>query len=189
MKTIVVASGNAGKLAEIRAILTGYEVLSPKELNIEFDVEETGETFYDNALLKAKALYELCKIPTLADDSGLCVDALGGAPGVYSARYSGGNDSDNIDKLFRELDGKADRRAHFTCCIVYYDGKKILDAVGETFGHITTERAGTGGFGYDPVFYSDDLDKTFGEASEDEKNSVSHRARALSGMVKKLTEK
>lgn len=189
MKTIVVASGNAGKLAEFRKILKDYKVISPKDLNVDFDVEETGETFYDNALIKAKALYELCKMPTLADDSGLCVDALDGAPGVFSARYSGGKDSDNIKKLLGELDGKADRSAHFTCCIVYYDGENILESVGKTYGHITPELHGSGGFGYDPVFYSDDLCKTFGEASEDEKNAVSHRARALLGMVEKLSNR
>lgn len=186
MKQIVIASCNAGKLAEFRAMLRGYTVLSPKDLNIEFDVEETGETFYDNALLKARALYDICKLPTLADDSGLCVDALDGAPGVYSARYSGGSDSDNINKLLRELDGKPSRKAHFTCCIVYYDGTKALKSVGETHGYITEKISGNGGFGYDPVFYSDDLKKTFGEATEQEKNGVSHRARALDGMVKLL---
>ena len=188
MKTIVLASGNAGKLAEFRAMLNDFDVLSPKDLNIDFDVEETGATFYENALIKAKALYEVCKLPTLADDSGLCVDALNGAPGVFSARYSGGTDSDNIDKLLAELRDKSDRSAHFSCCIVYYDDKTVLDAVGDTYGSITLERSGGGGFGYDPEFYSDDIGKTFGEASEQEKNKVSHRARALAAIVKKLTE-
>lgn len=186
MKQIVLASGNAGKLAEFRAMLKGYSVLSPKDLNIDFDVEETGDTFFENAFIKAKALYELCKLPTLADDSGLCVDALNGAPGVFSARYSGGTDADNNAKLLHELIGKTDRSAHFACCIVFYDGERTVEAVGETYGRITERAEGIGGFGYDPIFYSDDLGKTFGAATEAEKNTVSHRARALAALVKKL---
>lgn len=186
MKQIVLASGNAGKLAEFRAMLKDYNVLSPKDLNIEFDADETGETFYENALIKAKALYEICKLPTIADDSGLCVDALGGAPGVFSARYSGGTDADNNAKLLRELSGKTDRSAHFACCIVYYDGVRVIDGQGATYGKITESVDGVGGFGYDPIFLSDDLGKTFGAATESEKNSVSHRARALAALVDKL---
>ncbi|MCH5162827.1 MAG: RdgB/HAM1 family non-canonical purine NTP pyrophosphatase [Clostridiales bacterium] len=186
MKEIVLASGNAGKIAEFREMLKGYTVLTPKELGIEFDVEETGETFYDNALIKARALFELCGKPTVADDSGLCVDALGGAPGVFSARYSGAGDDANNKKLLAALDGKQDRRAHFTCCIVHFDGKNIIEAVGNTYGKIAFEKAGDGGFGYDPLFISDDLGKTFGQASEEEKNAVSHRARALAELRRKL---
>lgn len=186
MKQIVIASNNVGKLAEFKEMLRGYTVLSPKELGIDFDVEETGATFFDNALLKARALYELCGLPALADDSGLCVDALDGAPGVFSARYSGGTDRDNIEKLLRELDGVKNRAAHFVSCIVYYDGDRTLEAVGETHGHITDAPHGDGGFGYDPVFYSDDLKKTFGTATGEEKNGVSHRARALAKMSELL---
>lgn len=186
MKRIVLASGNRGKIAEFRKMLYPLSVVTPKELGIVFDAEETGATFYDNALIKARALYDLCGEPTIADDSGLCVDCLGGAPGVFSARYSGGGDKDNIDKLLKALDGKPDRRAHFSCCIVYFDGKNIIDATGETFGTIADREIGGGGFGYDPVFISDDLHKSFGEASEDEKNSVSHRARALMILRDKL---
>lgn len=186
MKEIVLASGNAGKLAEFRAMLKDYRVISPKDLNIDLDVEENGNTFYDNALLKARALFELCGKPAMADDSGLCVDALDGAPGVFSARYSGGSDSDNIDKLLHELRGIDDRSAHFECCIVYYDGKDIISATGKAYGRITDKRAGSCGFGYDPVFFSDDLHKTFGEASEEEKNKVSHRARALQAFLDNL---
>lgn len=188
MKEIVLASGNAGKLKEFRAMLADFRVLSPKDLNISVDVEETGATFYDNALIKAKALYELCGLPTLADDSGLCVDALDGAPGVMSARYSGGGDAENNKKLLADLNGKKNRAAHFACCIVYYDGSNIIASEGKTFGHIENELFGNGGFGYDPLFFSDDLNKTFGEASAEEKNSVSHRARALAELVNKLRE-
>lgn len=186
MKKFILASGNKGKLAEFRAMLG--DVISPKDLGINLDVEETSDTFYDNALIKARALYELTKLPALADDSGLCVDALGGAPGVFSARYSGGDDKDNNNKLLDALKGATDRSAHFECCIVYFDGKDIISATGRTYGVIADSLRGGGGFGYDPLFISDDLGKTFGEASEDEKNRVSHRARALSALVAQLDE-
>lgn len=188
MNKLVLASGNAGKLAEFRAILQGYEILSPKDLELDFDVEETGNTFYANALIKAKALYELCNLPALADDSGLCVKALNGAPGVYSARYSGGTDADNNAKLLDVMKNIAERSAYFESCIVYYDGKNIVDATGRTHGVITDTPNGNGGFGYDPLFFSDDLGKTFGEASEEEKNGVSHRARALAALFDKLKQ-
>ncbi len=186
MKEVVIASGNAGKLAEFKTMLNGYRVLSPKDLNISFDVEETGSTFSENAELKARALFGLCGLPTIADDSGLCVDALGGAPGVFSARYSGGSDEDNIAKLLSELKGKTDRSAHFESCIVYYDGKEIIQAVGRTYGVIAEAPDGDGGFGYDPIFISDDLGISFGRASAEQKNSVSHRARALAALCDRL---
>ena len=107
MKEIVLASGNKGKIAEFNAMLAPVSVISPKDLGLDFDVEETGKTFFENALIKARALYELCGKPTIADDSGLCVDALDGAPGVYSARYSGGSDADNVAKLLKTLDRKS----------------------------------------------------------------------------------
>ncbi len=186
MREIVLASGNKGKLVEFRAILDGVKVLTPKDLGIEFDVEETGSTFYENALIKARALNKLCGLPTLADDSGLCVEALGGAPGVYSARYSGGTDADNIAKLLGALKGEKNRKAYFESCIVYYDGSNIIEATGRTYGAITEAPSGKGGFGYDPIFYSDDLGKTFGDSSESEKNAVSHRARALQILKTKI---
>lgn len=188
MKTIVLASGNKGKVAEFRKMLAPLTVVTPKELNIEFDVEETGKTFFDNALIKAKALYELCGLPTIADDSGLCVDALDGAPGVFSARYSGGGDAENISKLLKAIDGVENRAAHFSCCIVYYDGEKTVCAEGKTFGTIALAPDGDGGFGYDPIFISDDLGKSFGRATDVEKNTVSHRYRALVELKTKLGE-
>lgn len=186
MKEIVLATGNVGKLREFRAMLQGYNVIAPKDLGFDFDVEETGETFYENALIKARALFELCGKPAIADDSGLCVEALGGAPGVYSARYSGGNDNDNIIKLLGELDGTANRRAYFESCIVFYDGQNTVRADGRTYGYICDSPRGEHGFGYDPVFMSDDLGKTFAEATDEEKNAVSHRARALAELKRKL---
>ncbi len=175
-----------GKVSEFKEILHPLNVTTPSEMGIDFDVAETGSTFYENALIKARALFELCGEPTVADDSGLCVDALDGAPGVFSARYSGGGDAENIKKLLTALDGKKNRTAHFTSCIVYYDGVNIIEATGHTYGKISTAPVGSGGFGYDPVFISDDLSKSFGEASAEEKNSVSHRARALAALREKL---
>lgn len=186
MKKLVFASGNAGKLAEVRAVLADYNIVSPKELGIDIEVEETGASFYENALIKARALYQACGVPTLADDSGLCVNALGGAPGVYSARYSGGGDDANIQKLLDELKDEKDRSAYFVCAMVYYDGKNIISAEGKTFGSIAQEPNGDGGFGYDPIFVSDDLGKTFSAATAQEKNRVSHRARALAELCRKL---
>lgn len=187
-KVIVAASGNAGKIREISEILNNYRVISCKELGFTDDIEETGKTFYDNALIKAETVAKALNMPALADDSGLCVTALSGAPGVYSARYSGtGTDEGNIDKLLKETENVSDRSAKFvSAVVVYYPDGKIVSAQGETFGEILRARRGNGGFGYDPVFYSYDLKKSFGEASAEEKNSVSHRARALAELRKKL---
>lgn len=187
-KVIVAASGNAGKIREISEILNDYRVISCKELGFTDDIEETGKTFYDNALIKAETVAKALNMPVLADDSGLCVTALSGAPGVYSARYSGtGTDEGNIDKLLKETENLSDRSAKFvSAVVVYYPDGKIVSAQGETFGEILRARRGNGGFGYDPVFYSYDLKKSFGEASAEEKNSVSHRARALAKLRKKL---
>ena len=187
-KVIVAASGNAGKIREISEILNDYRVISCKELGFTDDIEETGKSFYDNALIKAETVAKALNMPALADDSGLCVTALSGAPGVYSARYSGtGTDEGNIDKLLKETENLSDRSAKFvSAVVVYYPDGKIVSAQGETFGEILRARRGNGGFGYDPVFYSYDLKKSFGEASAEEKNSVSHRARALAELRKKL---
>lgn len=187
-KVIVAASGNAGKIREISEILNDYRVISCKQLGFTDDIEETGKTFYDNALIKAETVAKALNMPALADDSGLCVTALSGAPGVYSARYSGtGTDEGNIDKLLKETENVSDRSAKFvSAVVVYYPDGKIVSAQGETFGEILRARRGNGGFGYDPVFYSYDLKKSFGEASAEEKNSVSHRARALAELRKKL---
>ena len=187
-KVIVAASGNAGKIREISEILNDYRVISCKELGFTDDIEETGKSFYDNALIKAETVAKALNMPALADDSGLCVTALSGAPGVYSARYSGtGTDEGNIDKLLKETENVSDRSAKFvSAVVVYYPDGKIVSAQGETFGEILRARRGNGGFGYDPVFYSYDLKKSFGEASAEEKNSVSHRARALAELRKKL---
>lgn len=184
---LVVASGNAHKLREIAEIFTDFDVVSQKEMGFDGDVEETGETFAENALIKARAACEALGCMALADDSGLCVDALGGAPGVYSARYCGhhGNDAENRAVLLKNLQGVKNRSAHFTSAIalVYPDGRE-LTAEGHTYGRILEEEIGDGAFGYDCLFYSDDLGKTFGLASSEEKNGVSHRFRALQAMLK-----
>ncbi|MBQ9114122.1 MAG: RdgB/HAM1 family non-canonical purine NTP pyrophosphatase [Clostridia bacterium] len=185
---LVVASGNAHKLREIAEIFTDFEVVSQKEMGFDGDVEETGETFVENALIKARAACKALGCMALADDSGLCVDSLGGAPGVYSARYCGhhGSDAENRAVLLKNLQGVKNRSAHFTSAIalVYPDGRE-LTSEGYTYGKILEEEIGDGGFGYDCLFFSEDLQKTFGEASSEEKNGVSHRFRALQAMLKK----
>ncbi|MGN1077888.1 MAG: RdgB/HAM1 family non-canonical purine NTP pyrophosphatase [Candidatus Gallimonas sp.] len=184
---IVAATGNAHKLREIREILSGFEILSAREAGFTGDVEETGATFAENALLKAEAVCRATGLPALADDSGLCVECLGGAPGIYSARYSGGGDAENRALLLKNMQNASERRAYFSCAIalVFPDGK-VLTAEGRTYGEILREERGAGGFGYDSLFYSDDLKKSFGEASEEEKNSVSHRGRALGALRRQL---
>jgi XTP/dITP diphosphohydrolase len=181
-KQIVVASNNAHKLREMTEIFTEYEVLTQKQAGFNDDVEETGKTFAENALIKARAVCKALHRITLADDSGLCVDALGGAPGVYSARYAGehGNDKENRALLLKNMQGVTDRSAHFTCALalVTPDGREMV-VEGKTFGKILLEEAGEGGFGYDSLFLSDDLQISFASASAQEKNSVSHRFRAL----------
>lgn len=188
-KKIVVASGNAHKIKEIAAMLPDYEIVGYKQF-ADFEIEETGKTFYDNALIKAKSVAERLNLPALADDSGLCVDALNGAPGIYSARYAGdGVDEHNNELLLKNMKGVTDRRAKFVCCMVYYDvNGEILSATGEVKGEILTERQGENGFGYDPIFYSYELAKSMGKASAEEKNSVSHRHRALAEIIKKIEE-
>ena len=193
MKKLVVASNNKGKLKEIKAILGGiYEVVPMADLSYKVDVEETGATFYENALIKAKTVSKALNVDALADDSGICVTALNGAPGVYSARYSGGhgNDKDNNNLLLKNLNGKEDRSAKFVSSIVLYTvNDEIFEGYGETHGTILFEEDGVNGFGYDPLFFSTDLNKSFGIASDEEKNSVSHRYRALCNLVEKLGDK
>ncbi len=190
-RRLVVASGNAHKLKEIAEIFTDFEVVSQKEAGFDVDVEETGATFMENALIKARSASAALGLPVVADDSGLCVDALGGAPGVFSARYSGGhgNDEGNRALLLKNLEGETNRRAHFTCALalVYPDGRE-LTVEGRTYGEILQAEEGKGGFGYDPLFKSEDLGKSFGLATAEEKNAVSHRGRALQALLDKWKE-
>ena len=182
---LAVATNNAHKLKEIAQIFTEYEVISQRQAGFDEEVEETGETFEENALIKARAACKALGLVTLADDSGLCVNALGGAPGVYSARYCGhhGSDQENRALLLKNMEGVTDRSAYFknASALVYPDGKELV-AVGETHGYILLGEVGTGGFGYDPIFFSDDLQRSFGEATDEEKNSVSHRFRGLQAL-------
>lgn len=177
---LVAATSNPHKLVEIREILSGHEIVSARDAGFTDDVEETGTTFLENARIKAQAVAKATGMPAIADDSGLCVRALGGAPGVFSARYSGGGDRENRALLLKNLEGAADRSARFVCAIalVFPDGRE-LTAEGESHGVILGEERGENGFGYDPLFYSLDLKKSFAEATDAEKNRVSHRGRAL----------
>lgn len=190
MKTIIIASNNQHKLKEFQTMLKGQKILSLNDIGFTEDIDETGNTFEENATIKVQAILEFLNQKhqkydfIIADDSGLCVPALGGAPGVYSARYAGGhgNDQANRDKLQIELNGK-DRYAYFICCIVLYNAKgKYYTFEGKTEGEISLEERGSKAFGYDCIFFSHDLQKTFGEATEEEKNSVSHRGRAIEKM-------
>lgn len=190
---LVVASGNKGKLREIAEILKDYDVVSMQAAGFAGDVEETGETFEENALIKARAVCRALDLPALADDSGLCVEALGGAPGVYSARFCGrhGDDKANNALLLEKLCGVPEQRrgAYFESCVAvcFPDGREIT-ASGRTYGSILEEEAGEGGFGYDPLFESAELGKSFGLASAEEKNAVSHRGKALRALAEKLKE-
>ncbi len=186
-KILVAATGNEHKLKEIREILKDFTVISAREAGFFEEVEETEKTFLENAFLKARAVASKTGLAALADDSGLSVDALGGAPGIYSARYSGGDSAENRKLLLQNMKGKADRNAHFECAIalVYPDGREY-SSVGKTFGTITEEERGANGFGYDSLFFSSDLQMTFAEATDEQKNSVSHRGRALQGLLETL---
>ena len=190
--TLLIASQNEHKIAEFRQKLKDNNVLSLNDIGYFDEIEENGTTFEENSLIKAKTISEYLQtiginIPVIADDAGLCVNALNGAPGVYSARYNG-NSHDvqgNRDKLLKELEGVTDRSAYFCCALVkYYPDGHYVCALGKTFGHITLNEIGDKSFGYDCLFYSDDLGKTFGESTMEEKNKVSHRGRAIEELLR-----
>ena len=185
---IIFATANPGKLREAAEVLgPDYEVVSPASLGITEDIPETGSTLQENSLQKARYLFERTGLPCFADDTGLEVDALGGAPGIYSARYAGpGHDSQaNMEKLLAEMKDKPSRRARFhtVVTLILADGvPHFFEGVCE--GSIATERHGTGGFGYDPVFLPEAYPgRTLAEVSEEEKNAVSHRGRAIRAMA------
>ena len=190
---LVLASKNKKKLVEMNDILSqlGIEVCSEAEAGVDVEVEETGTTFEENSLLKARAVMEASGLPAIADDSGLCVDALDGAPGVYSARY-GGEGLDDIQRyrlLLENMRGQMPRTARFvsviTCCFPNGD---VISARGECPGTIAFAPMGEGGFGYDPVFFLPGLKKTFAQLSPQEKNAISHRGKALEVFEEKLKE-
>ena len=193
MKKIILASNNKHKIQEIGYILSDYEILSLKDIGYTEDIVEDGNTYIENSLIKDKTIMEYIKdkeynCDVLADDSGLCVNALDGRPGIYSARYSGDHDNQaNRDKIRSELKDKEDRSAYFFCGIILYHQDGTYEYFeGKTTGTIIDEERGNKDFGYDCIFLSDDLNKTFGEATEEEKNSVSHRARALEQLKQKM---
>jgi XTP/dITP diphosphohydrolase len=190
---LIIASNNEGKIREYKALLSsvGYdEVLSLRDAGIECDPEETGTTFEENAAIKARALFEKCDCAVLADDSGLIVDALGGEPGVYSARWLGlDNDDSKNTEILRRLEGvrRSDRTARFVCAIHFIrdDGTEIL-AKGVCEGQIACQPQGDDGFGYDPIFLYAGKKQSFAQMSADEKNAVSHRGMALRDLLEKL---
>ena len=189
---ILVASNNKNKIREIKQILGDiFEPISLSEAGVVSDPEETGETFLENALIKARSGMEVSGMPCIADDSGLCVNALNGAPGVYSARYSGegANDEKNNELLLKNMEGVTDNRACFKSAIamVFPDGKEIT-AEGECPGVMIREYRGTNGFGYDPLFLVEEYGKTFAELDGEIKNVISHRAHALQSFREKLKE-
>ncbi len=194
--TIIFATGNEGKMREIRSILsdTGYSVMSMKEAGIQADITEDGKTFEENALIKARAVARHTKAVVLADDSGLEVDYLNKEPGIYSARYLGENTSYRVknQNLIDRLAGVEDekRTARFVCAIaaVFPDGEYLITR-GEVEGRIGYEERGEGGFGYDPVFYLPEYGKSTAELTEEEKNAVSHRGKALRRMKEELQNK
>ncbi len=188
---VVFASNNAHKVSEFKSCLADagldIEILTIKETGFTGEIIESADTFKGNAYIKAKTLSDHTGLIAIADDSGLSVDALNGAPGVYSARFAGENatDSDNIRKLLSELKDKSDKTAKFVCtiCVCRPDGE-VLYVSGESKGEIIDELRGDGTFGYDPVFYYPPFDKTFAEMTSDEKNSISHRGKAIEELLK-----
>ena len=189
----VLASQNPHKLKEMSDILSaqGVEIVLESELGLSVEVEETGETFAENAMLKAKAVMEASGYPAIADDSGLCVNALQGAPGVYSARYGGPglDDADRYRLLLHNLCGSMDRSARFTCHIACaFPNGDTLEADGQCPGTIAYAPQGDGGFGYDPVFFLPELRKTYAQLTPEEKAAVSHRGKALAVFDGKLRE-
>lgn len=189
---LIIASNNKGKIKEFKEILEplGYEPVSMKDAGINIDIVEDGDTFSENAHIKAKAIYDIAKMPVLADDSGLEIEFLGGAPGVYSARYAGENatDADRINKVLDEMHGVDAplRGAKFVCSLYFIrDDEYEVCVNGECCGFIGEEPIGENGFGYDPIFMLDD-ETSMACLSAEEKNSISHRAKALEALVKEL---
>lgn len=190
MDKLVIATGNAGKLKEMKEMLGDlFDVIGLKEAGATATAEENGSTFAENALIKAEDIFKQTGENVLADDSGLCVEALDGAPGIYSARYAGENatQAQKNALLLKNLQGAENRKAKFVCSVaLILKNGRVIQADGETEGEILQSENGNGGFGYDPLFFSYDLKKSFGDCTDDEKNSVSHRSRALQNLLEKL---
>jgi len=190
MKRIVLASGNPDKLKELRYLLKDLqvEIIPVCDLIPNWEVEETGVTLEENAYIKARDVAERTHLPAIADDTGLFIDVLGGAPGIYAARFAGFDCSyeNNVDKLLRTMLCEENRRAAFRTSAVLVSQEIELSATGEVTGVIIEEPDGEDGFGYDPVFLPDELDKTFARCSPEEKHRISHRARAMQKLMDKL---
>ena len=210
---IYLATGNKNKKREMVELLSGHEIIIPSDENIKFDPDETGITFYENSLIKAKALYDIVHYPVIADDSGICVDALGGSPGIYSSRYAGPDymhgkpDGTKISQEEQNIflieqtnkaikDGNlpkmpylhGPRSCHYTCAMVLYAGPDRLFVAQETFeGTLIDDinnQAGSGGFGYDPIVFLPEYNKTVAQLTADEKNAISHRGKAVRAIQK-----
>lgn len=193
---VVIASKNPGKIREMKEIMEPFGIFSSIMTLNNFDPIdeplENGQSFFENALIKAKYYYEHLQVPVICDDSGLCVDALNGAPGIYSARYGGETvtmmrDVTNRKKLLKELNDVTKRQAHFECQAIYYDGEKVIASVGELQGVITREEIGNNGFGYDSIFIPDQYNVTLAQMPEAQKNKLSHRYKALHNLMEKLS--
>ncbi|MCX7797744.1 MAG: RdgB/HAM1 family non-canonical purine NTP pyrophosphatase [Melioribacter sp.] len=188
---LILATQNKGKVKEIKSIFNGskFEIISLYDLGNNIKIEETGTTFKENAIIKAETIYEYYKEPTIADDSGIEIEQLGGRPGVYSAIYAGENctDEENNAKVINELKNFPEpHKAKYVCVAVFYDGRNLIETKGELHGRVIKEPRGTEGFGYDPIFIPDGYEKTVAEISLEEKNRISHRAQAFSKLLKEL---
>lgn len=190
MKKIVIATNNKGKVEEIKQILEDYDLLTLKDINCNIEVEEDADTFEGNSLKKAKEVYEKTGIPCIADDTGLCIDAFNGWPGVYTARFLGENATQEernnaILEKMKNLKGNK-RTARVKCIMTYYDSGIFIVGKGEIKGKISSETRGNNGFGFDPIFELED-GRTYAELTAEEKNLVSHRKMALENLKKQLT--
>ena len=191
MRKIIFATKNGGKFREVKKLFdsTDIELISLNDFDNIPDIDENGNTFIENATIKAMEIYKLFKRPVIADDSGLSVEALNGAPGVVSARYAGkdASDKENNYKLLKELEKfEGPYKAKFVCAAVYFNGKELISACGEMHGKIIKEASGGNGFGYDPLFVPNGYDLTNGELELSEKNKISHRAKAFNKLIKKI---
>ncbi len=193
MTELIFATGNKGKLAEVEKIFENshYKIISLFDLGDVPEIEETGSTFEENALIKAEAIYNLHQKPVIADDSGLAVEQLNGEPGVYSARYAGENCTyyDNNKKIIESLlQYSTPHKAKFVCSAIFYNGENKIITVGELHGEMISEFRGTKGFGYDPIFLPDDYERTLAELTMKEKNLISHRAKAFNKLKELLQQ-
>lgn len=191
MTELIFATGNKGKLAEVQKIFenTNFKIISLYELGDVPEIEEPGSTFAENALIKAEAIFSIYGKPVVADDSGLAVEQLNGEPGVYSARYAGENCTydDNNKKLIKVLQQyDTPHKAKFVCSAIYFDGESKITAVGELHGEIIPEYRGENGFGYDPIFLPNGFDRTLAELTTEEKNEISHRAKAFNKLKSQI---